>query len=170
MSLQDLTLTVQARANVAQAPTNALTLTGVLNFSRGLSYRPGAGAGQADRLYHEKLTVPGSGNLDLDLTGGSLKDVDGNTLTLARVKGLIVVADAANEHNIVVGGADSNAWVGPFGADTDTIEVQPDGQLSFWTPSETGWPVTAGTGDILRLANAGANDVVCEVLIVGSAA
>ena len=127
----------------------------------------GTGAGQADCAYAEDFSVAASSNSDLDLVG-SLLGPDGVTAaSFARVKALMIVADATNTNNVVVGAAASNPWVGLLGA-THTLTVRPGaGVLAFAGGADaTGYVTVAATGDQLRLANSGAGTAVTGKLIV----
>lgn len=150
--------------------TSALDLaTGVvpLEFTKSIALASGVGSGQADKIWHDERTIAASGTDDLDLAG-VLADAFGSTLTLARVKGLIVAAAAANVNNVVVGNAASNAWATLLGA-THTLQVRPGGLIAAFAPDATGYAVTGGTGDILRIANGGAGTgVIYDIVIIGA--
>jgi hypothetical protein len=98
-------------------------------------------------------------------------DPFGQAITFARVKGLIVSASAANANNVVIGGAASNAFTGVFGASTHTLAVRPGGLLVLTAPDASGYVVTAGTGDLLRVANSGGGTpVTYQIVVIGAAA
>src|SRR5688500_14222343 len=71
-------------------------------FARQVDLTSGTGDGQADRVWADQRTLAASATEDLDLTG-SLTDVLGASLTLARVKVLYVAASASNSNNVVLG-------------------------------------------------------------------
>jgi hypothetical protein len=106
----------------------------------------GTGASQADRIYSERaksIAAPYSPDLS-----GSLLDAFGAACIFARVKALIVMADAANTGDVRVGASGANAFLlGVVVA--DQVAVKPGGVLVLYAPLATGYPVTAGTGDIL---------------------
>lgn len=130
----------------------------------------GTAAAQADRVWADTRTLAASATESLDLAG-TLLDAFGDAATFVRVKGLIVRAAAANTNNVIVGGAASNAFVGPFGAAAHTVQVRPGGVLAFACSDATGWPVTVGTGDLLQLANgSGGSTVTYDVIIIGASA
>lgn len=130
----------------------------------------GAGAGQADRVWADRRTLAASASESLDLAG-TLLDAFGDAATFVRVKAIIVRAADANTNNVTVGGASTNAFVGPFGAATHTVSVRPGGMVAFACRDATGWPVTAGTGDLLQLANsAGGTTVEYEIIVIGCSA
>lgn len=147
----------------------------ILALSKGLTIATGTGAGQADLLFADTRTIAISGTDDLDLTGGGLLTPLGDAFNAARIKGLVVVAeshlttDVVNTNDVVVGAAASNQWVGPFGAATHTIRLQPGMMLAIFATGATAWPVTAGTGDLLRIANSGAGtSVLYQIALLAS--
>lgn len=131
----------------------------------------GALAGQANRIWQDTRTIVASGTDDLDLAG-SLLDALGGAFSLARVKGLVVVAKADNVNNVVVGGAATNAWASMFGAATHTQVLRP-GEFfarACGPADPNGHLVTAGTGDILRIANSGGGTpVTYDIAVFGAA-
>lgn len=131
----------------------------------------GALAGQANRMWSDQRTLAASANEDLDLAG-VLVDPLGSTVTLARVKALIVSAAALNTNNVVLGGAATNPFASLFGAGTHTLIVRPGATLALICGSAdaTGYAVTAGTGDLLRIANSGAGTpVTYDIIVIGAA-
>ncbi len=89
-------------------------------------------------------------------------------LTFTKIKAILVKAAEGNTNNVVVGGAASNGWVGPFGATTDTVAVKPGGTVMFVAPDANGYAVTAGTADQLKVANSGVGTgVTYDIVIVG---
>lgn len=153
--------------------TSALDLSTTenrLRYVKQIALATGTAAGQADKVWSDTRTLAASASEDLDLTG-TLVDAFGATITLARVKGLIVYAAAANTNDVVIGGASSNGWTGPFGGATHTLAVRPGGLLTLFAPGTTGYTVTAGTGDLLHVANSGAgSSVTYDVVVIGASA
>jgi hypothetical protein len=153
--------------------TSALDLSTTenrLRYVKQFALATGTAAGQADKVWSDTRTLTASASEDLDLTG-TLVDAFGATITMARVKGLIVFAAAANTNNVVVGGASSNGWTGPFGAATHTLAVRPGGLLTLFATDATAYGVTAGTGDLLHVANSGAgSSVTYDVVVIGASA
>lgn len=138
-----------------------------LAFTRAINLSSGTGAGQADKIWHDERTLAASVTEDLDLAG-ALSDAFGATFTLARVKGLIVAASAANTNNVVVGAAASNAWATLLNS-TGTITVRPGGFFAAFAPDATAHAVTGGTGDLLKVANsAGGSGVTYDVIVLGA--
>jgi len=129
-----------------------------------LKFKPGnATTGEADVLFSDSRTIVASGTDDLDLRG-ALTDALGATVNAVEITTIYVEALSTNTNNVVVGAAASNAFVGPFGASTHTVAVQP-GEC-FLITSKAGWTVTAGTGDLLRIANSGGGSSVKYTIVI----
>jgi hypothetical protein len=145
--------------------------THTLTVSKVLDLASGTGAGAADVLYSDTNTLAASANTDIDLAG-ALANAIGGTSVFVRVKGLYVAASAANTNNVVVGNATTNAWATLLGA-THTLTLRPGAWVLLGTGSAdaTGYAVTAGTGDLLRIANSGAGTSVSyDIAIIGASA
>ncbi|MEU9865489.1 hypothetical protein AB0D99_31935 [Streptomyces sp. NPDC047971] len=154
--------------------TKALDLTTAadpLDFRRGVHLESGTGAGKADLVFHDRRTLNASANETLDLAG-VLTDAYGAAITFARIKFIAISAASGNTNNVIVGANASNDWVGLLNA-AGTITLRPG--ASFCAMSgpvdATGMVVTAGTGDLIKVANsAGSTTVTYDVVIVGVSA
>lgn len=132
-----------------------------------VSFTPGSAAGQANLVFPDTRTIAASGNDDIDLSG-VLSGVFGGTLAFTAVRAIIIRASAANTNNLVIGNAPSNQFLGPLGAAAHTLAIRPGDELVL-TARNAGWTVTAGTGDILRIANGGSGtSVTYDIIIIGS--
>lgn len=150
---------------------SATPATHVLTISKVLDLTSGTGAGSADVLYSDTGTIAASSNTDVDLSG-ALANAIGGTSVFVRVKGLYVAASASNTNNVVVGNATSNAWATLLGA-THTITLRPGAWILLGTgvADATGYAVTAGTGDLLRIANSGGGTSVSyDLAVIGASA
>lgn len=151
------------------SPADLSTPTDEWERTVQLDFTDGAGANQANRIFHDERTISASSNEDLDLAG-SLTDKFGATITFARIKAIVVEASSANANNVHVGGAASNQFVNWVANSSDIIVVKPGGFFVLATPDATGYAVTAGTGDLLRIANSGAGtSVVYRIWLIGAA-
>jgi hypothetical protein len=131
------------------------------------TFNPGTGNSQANLVFADTRTIAASSNDDLDLAG-VLAGVFGGTLGFAVVRAIIIRAAAGNTNNVVIGAAASNQFVGPFGAATHTVTLRPGDEFVV-TNRNAGWAVTAGTGDLLRIANSGSGTPVnYDIVIIGS--
>jgi hypothetical protein len=165
-----VTADVTAGVRGTYTGVNALgTVTYSFNQSALAQFAPGTALGKADKLFSDQRTIAASGTLNLDLAG-TLTDPFGTTLTCVKVKTIFFVADAGNTNNVVVGGAGSNTFVGPFADATDKVAIPPGGSLLLTHPG-AGWTVTAATGDILLVANSGGTTgVTFKVIVVCTSA
>lgn len=163
-------LIASIKAAVSAQYANALEFGGVeqtLKYSAAHAFTDGTGANQAQKLFTDQRTLAASANEALDLSG-VLADVFGATLTLTKIKAILIKAADGNTNDVIVGGAASNAWVGPFGSSTHTVAVKPGGTVMFVAPDATGYAVTAGTGDQLKVANSAAGSAVTyDIVLVG---
>lgn len=163
---------------IAQAICDQVAARDLVNAAAPLKYRArvqlasGTGAGQADLVFSDTRTIAASGNDDIDLAGG-LTDALGNTLTFARVKGLIVSAAEGNTNNVHVGGDATSTFLTWVGAEADYVVLRPGATLALFAgPADaTGYAVTASTGDLLRITNGSSgSSVTYDIVIVGASA
>jgi hypothetical protein len=167
---------------MAAQATLALALLGVLDavvfasktaqtiaYQANYQFADGTGANQIKQVYTAQLTLAASANQDLDLAG-ALSNALGQSITFTKIRAIVVRAAEANTNNVVVGGAPSNGFIGPFGAAAHTVAVPPGGLVALVAPNAAGWAVTASTGDLLRVANSGAGSTVTfDILLLGTA-
>ncbi len=151
--------------------TNPLDLTtgrAPVELLKSISLGDGTGANQADRLFTDRRTLAASASENLDLAG-TLADAFGATLTFAKLKAIVIVADAANTNNVNVSREATNG-VPLFLAAGDGIPVLPGGMF-VWVAPGAGVDVTAGTGDLIAVANSGAGtSVTYDVYLLGTSA
>ncbi|WP_171110597.1 MULTISPECIES: hypothetical protein [unclassified Streptomyces] len=154
--------------------SNALDLGSAkapFRLQRSVTLGSGTGAGNADLVWSDRRTIAASGAEDLDLAG-ALLDAFGATVTFVRVKGLFIAASADNANNVVVGADATNPWATLLNA-TGTITLPPGAAFAAFAGEADGtaYAVTAGTGDLLQVANSGGGtDVDYDILIVGASA
>lgn len=137
---------------------------------RSVTLGPGTGAGRADTVFSDRRTLAASATEDLDLAG-TLLDAFGATVTFARIKGLVISAAAGNTNNVVIGGAAANGFVSWVGGATHTVILRPGATLALMAGSAdaTGYAVTAGTADLLKVANSGAGtSVTYDIVLIGA--
>lgn len=151
------------------ADNDLAKITGKVETAARVDFTTGAGARQANLVFADRRTLAASATEDLDLDGG-LTDPFGGALVFKRIKAILIQAAAANTNDVIVGGAASNGFVGPFGAAAHTMAVKPGGMLMIAAPTAAGWPVTASTADLLKVANSGGGTgVTYDVILVGAA-
>ena len=127
----------------------------------------GTGDNQADVLWVDQRTVGDGATDSLDLSG-SLTDAFGATVTLVDVKGIYIRSANANTTNLSVGG-NANGLINWISAATDQVQVQPDGLFLLSAPN-TGYAVTAATGDVLDVVNAAGATALYDIVIWGTSA
>lgn len=165
----------RVRVELSATQRNALDLvaaTAPLQMEKNLILRNGTGAGNADRMFTDQRPLAASTTEDLDLAG-SLTDAFGATVTFARIKLIHIEALPTNVNNVVVGGAATNQFINWVGAATHQVVIRPGGSFTLTTGSAdgTGYAVTAGTGDLLRIGNSGAgSEVKYNIVLIGCSA
>ena len=130
----------------------------------------GTSANQADKVWHDRRTLGAGVSESLDLAG-SLTDAFGATVTMAKIKGVLIYnRETTTGLYLQVGGAASNAWSAGMLVDaTDKIKIGPSGYNAWASPID-GYAVTAGTGDILKIDNPSAAAVTYDIIIIGTSA
>lgn len=131
-----------------------------------LSFLEGTDAvNKADLLFADTRSIAASSNENLDFSG-SLIDAFGATIAAAEIVAIYVAAKSTNVNNLQITRPASNGFIGPFLATGDGVSVKP-GEFQLFV-SQSGWAVTAATGDLLNAANSGAGSaVVYDVIILG---
>lgn len=168
MTLDNTTLGVSFGATVNQA-LDLQNASSAITYAQSLGFGTGTGASQADLLFSDTRTIAASGNDDLDLAGVLLSPLN-TVITMARLKGIIVKAAAANTNNVVMGGG-TNFVSTIMGGTTPTLNIRPGGLLVLFAPDAVAYAVTASTADILRFSNSGAGTgVTYDVILVGASA
>ncbi|GII89624.1 hypothetical protein Ssi03_76140 [Sphaerisporangium siamense] len=149
------------------SPLDLSTVSNPLEVRKQMALAQGAGAGQADMMWSDQRTITASGTDALDLAG-ALPGPFGGNLTFARIKAIVLIAAAGNTNNVnLVMPASNGAPL--FLAAGDGIGIRPGGMFFWFDPSATGVAVTAGTGDLLNVINAGAGTpVTYDIHLVGA--
>lgn len=169
-----MALTSKISLELAATLTSALDLGSVsapLTYPRQIALTSGTTAGKADKVFHDRRTLSASATEDLDLAG-VLTDPLGSTVTFARVKAVLIAAAPGNTNDVIVGAAASNAWATLLN-DTGTITLRPGGIFlaAAGQADATCWAVTAGTVDLLKVANsAGSTSVTYDIVVIGASA
>lgn len=166
-----LTADLRVKFSATQTAANDLgTPTFAPDFLGQVKLASGTGANQADLLWCDERTISASSSENLDLAG-SLTDAFGATLTMVEVVAIIISASSGNTNDVVVGAAGSNP-LPLFGGTSGTIAVRPGGLFVIAAPNAAGQvTVTAGTGDILKVANSSSgSSVTYKIMVVGRSA
>jgi hypothetical protein len=136
------------------------------NLSALLQLVPGTDTtSKADLMFADTRTLAASATENLDLTG-VLTQALGSAFNAAEVVAIAIKADPLNTNDVILGGAASNAFVGPFSGTTPAMSTAP-GDFNVLT-CKRGWPVTAATGDLLKVTNGGGTTPVSySIIIIG---
>ena len=137
----------------------------LIDLAKSMEFSPGtASIGQANVLYTAERTLAASANENLDLAG-ALTDAFGATIAAAEVVAIYIEAAAGNTNNVQVTRPASNG-VPLFLAAGDGIALGPGD--CFLLTNRAGVAVTAGTGDLINVANsAGGTGVTYKVVVIG---
>ncbi len=131
------------------------------------SLAEGNGDNQAEAAWHlESQVLLDTNSTTLDLTALT-RTILGDTLsvTFLTVKALMIVNQSTGTGELLIGGAGTNEWSEPFGADGDLATVPPDSTLLL-TNRKQGWDVDS-TNKNLKLAASG-GDVTFSIALVGT--
>ena len=175
-----LSTTIQMRILGTQTKAfDALaTFTGSPDVSANITMADGTGANQSDLMYFELAeTIAASGNDQYDLAG-ALTDAYGDAVVFAKIKAILIKNTATNAEIQVGGGTDgagTNAWAPWITSTTadksEAVKIEPNNGAFMMIAPNTGWTVTAGTADILRITNnSGSNEASYQMIIIGTSA
>lgn len=160
-------ITVQAIADLVTS-LDLVNSSSPLSTTSTFDFTNGSGANQASLIFSDTRTLTASASENLDLAG-VLTDAFGAVINFTKIKALILRTAAANTNDVVIGGAATNGFISPFGAATDTVKVRPGGVMVLVSPDATGYAVTAGTADQLKVANSGAGTpVTYDIVLIGA--
>jgi hypothetical protein len=172
MALSTAQVSLNIAANLASSPSvgsATATLAPAGSYSTALGATLAAGAGLANVGWWSTRTLTASANETIDFAG-TLLDPFGATVTFARLKVLVIAADAGNVNNVVIGGGATTLAL--FGATTHTTPVRPGGVVMWMTGTAdaTGYAVASGSADLLQIANsAGTTSVAYTIVALGVA-
>lgn len=156
----DLRITAQ-QIGTADLGSPRMTLNPI---DKVLQFIPGTDAvNKLDVLFSDTRTLAASANEDLDLAG-VLASALGGTITAAEVVAIYIEAAPGNANNVNVSRPASNGFAGPFLAAGDGLSVRP-GEFQLLA-SRSGWAVTAGTGDLVNVANSAAGSAVTYSIVI----
>lgn len=158
-------VTVSISASASQA-LDLVTKTANLVKTLSLALDTGTGLSQADVIFSDTRSTAATDSLDM--VGGGLLDNLGNVWAPARIKGIIVVAAAANVGNVLLRRPAANG-VPFFTAVSDEVPIHPGGVVVIWAPSAAGYVVTAATADLIDLVSS-SGTVTYDIYIVGASA
>jgi hypothetical protein len=162
-------LTYSLQSTLSSA-LDLVTATSPLSYSQRLVLDSGNGSGEANLQWSDTRTIAASANEDLDLAG-SLTAPLGGTLTIVKLKLLLIHAATGNTNNVRVTRPASNGVPWLLAA-SDGFDIPPGGTALFVGPASAGLAtVTAGTGDLINVANSSSGtSVTYDVIVLGTSA
>jgi len=163
-----MTLKANLTVSIAASITGALDLEALassLNQSWSVALADGTGAGQATRMWSDVRNLASNTSESLDLSG-ALVDAFGVSVTLTKIKMLIIAADPLNT-TVLTAGNVTNGIIAPFLAATGGIIIRPGGLFVAAAPDVTGFGVTDATADLLKIANAAGAAANYSIAVIG---
>lgn len=160
-----LTTSLSVMVNAAHTKVADLrTLSDPIVMSLTAALADGSGADKASKVFCDERTLTTGATEDLDLAG-VLTDGFGATITFTKIRLIFIKADAANTTTLTVGNG-ANPFVF-LGAGAHTVTLDAKDAFVLYKPGVNGIAVTAGTGDVLKLANAAGASATYQVILVG---
>lgn len=139
-----------------------------VKYGPGFSWGDGTGLDSINQIWSDTRTLSASSSEDLDLSG-SLTNAIGTSVAFTKIRGIMVRAALANTNNVIVGGASATQFVAWCGGATHTVTVRPGGLLLLLAPDATAYAVSAGSTDLLKIANSSSGSSVSyDILLLGS--
>lgn len=169
-----LTATITAKISASLAGDNAYADKFTPTIEKIQKLIDGTTANKADLIYADERTIASSSNDDVDLAG-SLSDAFGTTITAAEIVAVLIIngpiSGTANTTDLTIGGG-SNPFLGFLGGTTPTIgPIKPGGVFMISAGDAAGvGTVTAGTADILRVANSSGASATYQIAIIARSA
>ncbi len=162
---QDGSILVQVLSTLSN-PLDLSTPRDELRKSYRFPFANGVGADQADEAWHDTRTVAFGATDSLDLSGG-VTNAFGQSMTLTKVKAIVLRADAANPNDLEITRPAANGLLF-MKAVSDAMLLKPGGCLVLIAPAAAGIAVTAGTGDLLDVVNpGGSGNCIYDVILLG---
>jgi hypothetical protein len=128
----------------------------------------GVAINQADVIYKQAASILTAATLSLDLKGGGLLDVFGVAINPVKLVGIYIFSKLANTTNLTLFG-DANS-VPILNTAATTVTLKPGGKFELWDPSLAAIPVTAATGDIIKIVNAAGATALVDIVLVARSA
>lgn len=154
--------------------TNALdhgtpTYADKVNFTQTLT--DGTSADNADLLWTDRRTVASAATDNIDLAG-ALTDAFGQTITIVKLKGLLIVnrGVASGTTFLETTGEDLTIDTSTVpGLDVWAENIEAGGFFAICNP-RVGITVTATTNDNIAIVNGGASTITYDIVVIGTSA
>jgi hypothetical protein len=158
-------LDVSIRATEATAVTIGLASVQVApTLAVALSFGSGVGANKIQGLFSKSATATAA---PVTYTLSALVDDLGRTIALTKVRALVIAhLGTVDGQPLTIGGATTNPWSAPFADVSDKVIIRAGGVLVLAGPLATGYAVTAGSSDQLKL-DPGAATIPFKIFFLG---
>lgn len=147
-------------------PLDLVTASAPLSLRKSFDFASGTGAFQANVVWSDSRSLAGAASEDLDFAGGGLTDAFGVAVAPAKVRLVVIASSTTNTTDLTLFG-DTNS-VPLLNTAATTVTLQPGGVYVFSAPAIAGRTVTAGTGDIIQVANGAGATATYEILVLGT--
>lgn len=143
--------------------------SGSFNYLKSLA--DGTGAGAANKIYQNRLTIAGGATTTLDLnstTGTPTTDIFGNNLAFTKVRLLYVHHRTTTTASAITVGGNASAFKNWVADASDKVKVKNGACLLVCRTDADGYAVVDSTGDLLDIVNLdGSNAATVDVVIIG---
>lgn len=162
-------LTSKVQVTVTAELVNVLDLgsqpTAKLVSAPTVSLGNGTGANQANVVWWDERTLTASTTEDLDFAGGGLVDAFGVAVAPAKLRAVVIQNTSSTQVLTLFGDANS---IPILNTAATTYTLQPGGVFVGAWPATAGIAVTAGTGDIIQVANAAGVSATYKIIVLGT--
>ena len=134
------------------------------NLQSLIEWAFGTAAGQADQVWEDRRTLAASGTENLDLEAGGETNAYGQTISFAKIVGILIKITSTTGGPLLIGGHATNALATFFGDATDKLRIRR--VMVLGADDATAYAVASG--DLLTILNEdGSNSVTFDIVVVG---
>jgi hypothetical protein len=158
-------LDVSIRATEATAVAIGLASVQIApSLPVNLAFGAGTGALKIQQVWTKSATATAA---PVTYILSALVDDFGRSIPLAKVRGIVIAnLSGTDGQTLLMGGATTNPWLAPFGDVSDKVVIRAGGVLVMAGPLLTGYAVTAGASDQLKL-DPGAATIPFKIFFLG---
>jgi hypothetical protein len=129
-----------------------------------LAFGTGTGANNVQWSFSKSATATAA---PVTYTLSALVDDLGRTIALTKVRAFVIAhLGTVDGQPLTIGAAATNPWLAPFADVSDKLVIRAGGVLVMAGPLATGYAVTAGSSDQLKL-DPGANTIPFKTFFMG---
>jgi len=162
----------QIKIDVAGSHINTLDLgvtTDAVADAITQAFANGAGENQANKFFHDQVSVPASSSKTVYLNGTSQEtDGLGQALAITKLKALVIKSNATLD-KLTLGNSTKPVPLFSSGA-ADTFDIHPLGMFLATWPTAAGLALVANSSDELKLAHEGVSSsaVTADIYVFGA--